>query len=125
MSVKAIAWQAVVAALLLAPSARAAEPPKRTPELVEKGKASFEKNCASCHGPKGEGDGPLAKSFNPKPRNLATEPLANGPGVEKVFETLSTGRKGTAMMAFRHLPEEERWALAYYVMSLREDAKKK
>ena len=31
---------------------------------------------------------------------LVTEPLSSGPGVERVFETLTTGRKGTAMIAF-------------------------
>lgn len=112
----------VTVALLLASPARA-DAPKRTPELIDKGKASFAKNCVSCHGPKGEGDGILAKTLNPKPRNLITEPLANGSNVEQVFETLRTGRKGTAMVPFTHLPEDERWALAHYVVSLKDDAK--
>jgi mono/diheme cytochrome c family protein len=124
MIVKASASLVAAAAVLLAASARA-EPPKRTPELLEKGKASFATNCASCHGLRGEGDGIAAKALNPKPRNFVTEPLAHGPGVEQVFETLSTGRPGTAMIAFKHLPEDERWALAYYVLSLKEDGKKK
>ena len=36
------------AAFLLAAAARAAEPPKKTPELVAKGQASFAKFCATC-----------------------------------------------------------------------------
>ena len=40
------------------------------------------------------------------------------------FETLSTGVKGTAMVAFKHLSEEDRWGLAYYVTSLRDGAKR-
>ena len=123
MTVTALKSLAAAVALLLASSARA-EPPKSTPELLEKGKASFAKNCVSCHGPKGEGDGLLSKSLKPKPRNLVTEPLSNGPGVEKVFETLSNGRPGTAMVAFRGLSEDERWALSYYVLSLKDEAKK-
>ena len=114
----------ILAALLLASAARAAEPPKKTPELVAKGQASFAKYCASCHGPKGEGDGPAAKALKPKPRNLVTEPLAHGTSAAGVFETLSTGVKGTAMVPFKHLAEEDRWALSYYVMSLRDGAKK-
>ncbi len=35
-----------------------------------KGKATFQTNCSSCHGPMGKGDGPLAAALNPKPRNL-------------------------------------------------------
>ena len=115
---------AIAAALLLGSAARAAEPPKKTPELVAKGQASFGKYCASCHGPNGAGDGPAARALNPKPRNLVTEPLKNGATPAGVFETLSTGVKGTAMVPFKHLSEEDRWALAYYVLSLRGGAKK-
>jgi mono/diheme cytochrome c family protein len=122
MTVTALGTLAAAVTLLLAFPARA-EPPKRTPELVDKGKASFAKNCVACHGPNGEGDGKLAKNLNPRPRNFLTEPFQNGPGVDKVFETLSNGRPGTAMVAFRGLPEEERWALAYYVLSLKEQGK--
>jgi mono/diheme cytochrome c family protein len=124
MIVRTLQSLGAAAALLLASGARA-EPPKKTPELLEKGKASFAKNCVSCHGPKGEGNGMLSKSLKPPPRNLVTEPLKNGgehPAVEQVFETLKTGSKGTAMVAFTGLPEEERWALAHYVISLRDGA---
>jgi mono/diheme cytochrome c family protein len=107
-----------LAALLCAPAARAGDPPKKTPELLEKGKASFARNCSSCHGPRGEGDGAAAKALNPKPRNLVTDPLKNGSKPAQVFETLATGIKGTGMIAYKHLPEEERWALVYYVLSL-------
>ncbi len=116
-------FTALAAAILLASVVRAAEPPKKTPELVAKGQADFAKYCATCHGPKGEGDGPASKALKPKPRNLVTEPLKN-PGVAGVHETLSSGVKGTAMMAFKQLSEEDRWALSYYVLSLQAGAKK-
>ena len=41
------------AATLLAAPAALAGPPHKTPELLQKGKASYEMNCASCHA--GEG----------------------------------------------------------------------
>jgi high-affinity iron transporter len=116
-------FTALCAAFLLAAVARAAEPPKRTPELVAKGQAQFAKYCASCHGPKGEGDGPAAKALKPKPRNFVTEALKS-PGVAGVHETLTNGVKGTAMIPFKHLPDEDRWALSYYVVSLEHGAKK-
>jgi mono/diheme cytochrome c family protein len=109
---------AAAAALLLAAPALAGEPPKKTAELLEKGRASFAKNCVACHGPKGEGDGAAAKSLKPPPRNLVTESLKAGSKVSDVFGVLANGVKGTGMIAFKHLPEEERWALAYYVLSL-------
>ena len=34
----------------------------------------------------------------------------------QVYETLGTGSPGTAMIAFKHLPDEERWGLAFYVL---------
>ena len=36
------------------------------------GKASYERNCAVCHGPDGAGDGMVAELFAQKPRNLRT-----------------------------------------------------
>lgn len=110
---------AAAAALLLAPAVRAGEPPKKTPELLEKGRASFALNCAACHGAKGEGDGAAAAALSPKPRNFATEPFKNGSSVAQVFATLGKGSPGTAMIAFTHLPEEERWGLAYHVVELK------
>ncbi len=107
------------AALLLATAAAAAEPPKKTPDLLAKGAASFARNCASCHGAGGAGDGVAAAALNPKPRNLVTEALKNGAKPAQIFETLGKGVPGSAMIAFKHLPEEERWALAYHVAELR------
>jgi mono/diheme cytochrome c family protein len=102
-------------------SVAAAEPPPRTPELVAKGKVSFERNCTACHGEKGEGDGPVAESLDPKPRNLAKAGL----GPREVFKVLETGKLGTAMTAFTNLPEEERWAIAYYVDQLAKSGAKR
>jgi mono/diheme cytochrome c family protein len=123
MHEKILVSLAAAAAVLLAPAARAGDPPKKTPALLEKGKASFALNCAACHGAKGEGDGVAAAALTPKPRNLATEPLQHGSSVAQVFETLSKGSPGTAMIGFTHLPEEERWGLAYYVLELKSAGK--
>jgi len=123
MLAKVIMPLAAAAALLAAPAARAGEAPKKTPELAQKGKASFEMNCAACHGPTGAGDGAAAAALDPRPRNLATAPLKGGDKPAQIFATLGKGVSGTAMIAFTHLPEEERWALAYHVAALRDDAK--
>jgi mono/diheme cytochrome c family protein len=106
---------AACAALWSGASALAA-PPARTPELVERGKAAYAKNCVVCHGAKGEGDGAAAKSLDPKPRNLVTSPMPGG--APAVFEVLATGKKGTGMIAYKHLPEQDRWAIAYFVEGL-------
>jgi len=118
---KSLLLPAAVALALAAPVGRAADAPKKTPELVEQGKAAYAKYCTSCHGARGEGDGPAAKALKPPPRNLVTQPVKGG--APEVFQVLSTGVKGTAMIAFKHLPENDRWAIAHYVDGLK-DAKK-
>ena len=101
-----------------------AAPPKPTKELLAKGKASFTTNCMACHGEKGAGDGPGAAALNPKPRNYAVDTFKNGEKPEDVFKTLGTGLPNTAMVAFTHLPEEERWALVYWVLELKKTGHK-
>jgi mono/diheme cytochrome c family protein len=113
----------VVAVVLASGSAAFAAQPPVSKELVEKGKSLFNTNCAACHGPKGAGDGPAAVALNPKPRNYATDTFKNGDKPENVFKTISEGLTGTPMVSFAHLPEEDRWALAYYVLELRNAGK--
>ncbi len=108
---------AVAAALCATPALAAA--PKKTPEMIAKGKASYDINCASCHGPKGLCDGVAAKALTPKPRNLVADKFTAGAKPDQIFATLGKGMPGTAMVSFGHLPEEERWGLAYYVAELR------
>ena len=38
---------------------------------ADAGKASYELNCASCHGMTGKGDGPISPTLNPKPRDFS------------------------------------------------------
>ena len=121
MKTKSIPALAAAVTLLATPAAWAAEAPKKSPEMLEKGKASFAKNCVACHGKTGVGDGPAAKALKPPPENLVTHPMKGGAG--EVFTVLATGVKGTGMIAFKHLPEEERWALAYFVEGLAQKAR--
>lgn len=93
--------------------------PGSSKELLAKGKASFEINCASCHGSKGLGDGVAAIALNPKPRNYVKDAFKNGDKPEDVFKTLKEGLRNTPMVSFAHLSEQERWGLAYYVLELR------
>ena len=51
------------------------------------GKATFDTNCMSCHGPSGKGDGPLAAALNPKPRDLTSGDFK--------FDTDKDGKPGT------------------------------
>ncbi|AKJ06591.1 mono/diheme cytochrome c family protein [Archangium gephyra] len=110
-------------AVVVSGSAIGAETPKATPELLSKGKSAFTSYCQSCHGEKGEGNGPAGMYLVPKPRNFGTEAFKKGDKPEEVFKTISTGIPGSAMVPFTHLPEQERWALTHYVLELQKQGK--
>jgi mono/diheme cytochrome c family protein len=107
------------AALLWTTGAAAGAPPQKTAELVAKGKASYEENCASCHGDRGLGDGVAGAAMQPRPRNFVADEFKQGAKPEQVFATIAKGLAGTTMVPFGFLREDERWGLAYYVLELR------
>ncbi len=101
------------------------KPPKKTPELVNVGRKLFEQKCTPCHGPRGEGKGPLASALTPPPSDFA-EPLKNWPNTkgnpQKIFGVISKGIPNSAMVGWPQFSEKERWGLVYFV---REFATKK
>jgi len=78
----------------------------------------YSRDCASCHGELGHGDGPLAATLNPKPFDLVVHvPMHTD---ASVFATISNGMSGTAMGGFKgKLTEDERWHLVNYLRALR------
>ena len=62
-------------------------PAAATAADADAGKALFQINCMTCHGPAGKGDGPLAAALDPKPRDLS--------GGEFKFDTDNDGKTGT------------------------------
>ena len=95
--------------------------PKQAPALAAGHKVYLE-NCAQCHGQTGKGDGPARESMNPKtpePANFTNPEFMAGLSPFKAFNTVTFGIDRTAMASFGALPEEERWAVAFYVLSLR------
>ena len=94
-------------------------PPRKTPELVEKGKATFATLCAPCHGTTGDGDGPASSALVPRPRKFKSEPFKFGESPDEVWKTIMNGSPGTAMVGWTALSDEDRWALTYYVLSFR------
>ena len=120
-SSRAAAAFAAGAALFItaAALARAPKPPPRSPALLELGKTTYSIYCVSCHGESGAGDGSVAPTLNPRPRNFATDKFKQGGGVAQIFDTLGKGVPGSAMTKFTNLSENERWALAWYVVELK------
>jgi cytochrome c oxidase cbb3-type subunit I/II len=101
-------------------------PPAPTPEILAHGKDVWQNaKCWECHGQTGKGDGEKAAGlkddfgFPIRPANLTSGQFKSGPAVEDIFRTISTGLSGSPMPSFRDsLPEQDRWALAYYILSL-------
>ncbi len=80
-----------------------------------------ENGCASCHGPSGRGDGPVARTLAIPPRDFKdAQSFRNGRDEASIAATLATGidRNGAKMPAFNHLSETERRGLALFVLSL-------
>lgn len=81
--------------------------------------------CASCHGPDGHGDGPVARTLVPRPRDFRDAgSFKNGTTPVAISKTIAEGIPGgAAMPLFGHLTERERGSLALYVTSLREPSR--
>ena len=101
-------------------------PPKPSSDQVTRGKDVWQQaKCWECHGQTGKGDGEKAGTLKEdlgyaiRPADLTTGQFKSGTGVEDIFRTMTTGLSGTPMPSYEQsLPEADRWALAYYVLSL-------
>jgi high-affinity iron transporter len=89
-----------------------------TPVSLANGKKIFENNCAVCHGMKGNGDGPMAKQFDPSPAVLSDPNLTGDKNsiAYDNFEVINVGIANTAMMAWAEvLSENQIWDVTYYL----------
>jgi len=130
-----ILWLVIAGSFLLflsgTPFAKNPSPPKKTPELLSQGKKLYDQNCVTCRGPKGDGKGQLGAALKPAPSDF-TKPFnqwAFGKGdLNKVFDVITMGIPNSSMVKWDHLPEQERWALVYFIVdfaSPKTPAKKK
>lgn len=107
-----------------------APPAAVTPELLAMGREQFVKACVQCHGDTGRGNitsgKRLADDLEARiwPRNLTQpETWRWTRDAEDVFQRLSAGIPGTPMPEHATtMSHEERWAIAHYVMTLRDEA---
>ncbi|HEX6210208.1 MAG TPA: ethylbenzene dehydrogenase-related protein [Methylomirabilota bacterium] len=99
--------------------------PATSAELLALGRRLYDKQCASCHGASGRGDGEAAYLLYPRPRDLVAGAFRlvstweRVPTDEDLYRTISRGMPGSAMPSWSHLSEEERRALVRYVKALR------
>jgi high-affinity iron transporter len=92
--------------------------PASWPDIAA-GQVLYAQNCSSCHGNSGAGNGPLSKSFNPRPVNFLNDSIMKKFTALRSFNTITLGISGTAMRSFREFSPNETWSVAFYVQSLR------
>jgi mono/diheme cytochrome c family protein len=97
---------------------------KRELEL-KLGQEVYTKRCVQCHGVNGDGNGPVAASLYPRPRDytkgifkFTSTPYGGKPRRGDLMATLYRGVVGTSMPNFRLLPKKELEAVVDYVIVL-------
>lgn len=61
------------------------------PQPTATGAEAFAQNCAPCHGPRGDGDGPASASLNPKPRKLSDRAIMSKISDDTIVQTIKAG----------------------------------
>lgn len=90
------------------------------------GRLLFENICATCHGPKADGNGPTAPTLKDiwnlpsKPSDLRQPHLRCGDRPIDVYRVLATGLNGTPMISYQGvLTEAQRWDIIAYIQTLK------
>lgn len=86
--------------------------------LMKVGKMLYTKHCKSCHGSKGEGNGPKAKSMKTEIRSLKmAEVQAQSDGV--LYYQSFIGRDEMPNYEKKIGDDEDRWAIINYLRTLK------
>ncbi len=95
-----------------------------TAESVARGMTAFQENCVGCHGPMGEGNGPMSKDLKNaqglkvEPADL-TAPHVGTHTIGDIFHWLTFGGQSGVMPSFRHvLDVDDRWDMINYLLML-------
>lgn len=94
----------------------AADPVPTAAALLARGAAIYARNCLDCHGVQGDGKGPAAVSFLPRPANFITVQADTA----RVRQVLEEGIPGTGMPPWPRLAPSDRQAVTAFVRSLYE-----
>jgi mono/diheme cytochrome c family protein len=104
----------VAAALYSSGEVAIPNPVPATAASLARGEELYRQHCVTCHGLQGRGDGPLARTLNPRPADLRVHTSQHTEG--QLWVWISDGVPGTAMPAFASsLSEEDRWHLVNYL----------
>jgi mono/diheme cytochrome c family protein len=85
---------------------------------LRKGQLAYGTYCQPCHGPKGAGDGKVAKSLPIPPVDLTRADLQAGRSDGSIYYTIRHGN--VIMPGYAHaLTPEQAWGVVHYVRTLR------
>jgi mono/diheme cytochrome c family protein len=89
-----------------------------------KGKQTYQTYCSTCHGPLGDGLGPVGKTLKPPPRDFTKGDFAFGSSDQEIFDVISNGaavKGGSPLMApwGAVIPEADRWNVVAFIRSLK------
>jgi mono/diheme cytochrome c family protein len=95
-----------------------------------KGESIFKALCVSCHGEKGQGDGPASAALTPKPANFTDPVTAERLTPEHVYRTIKEGGaavgRSSMMVAWAGtLKEDQLRDVAAYVLQFKPAPAKK
>ncbi len=93
--------------------------PPTAPDL-EHGARLYQEDCSVCHGRDGSGATAATLGLEPRPADLRSAARMDAYTPYRAFNVLALGVEGTAMPAYPTLSEEERWALSFYLLTLRQ-----
>jgi mono/diheme cytochrome c family protein len=102
----------------------------KSPQAVAAGRQLYFERCSFCHGLDGAGDGPVAETLDPRPRDFTsciykfrTTESGELPTDEDLFRTISVGVHGTAMPFWDNtrvktgLTTQQRWQVVHFIKS--------
>ena len=104
-----------------APAAKTAATVKATPESIANGETIYKRQCQTCHGATGVGDGPASKFLKGKLPNFTDKAVMAKIKDEEIHEALENGLKTEVgnMPAFKtKLKPEEMQDVINFVHSL-------
>lgn len=87
----------------------------RTAPVLTRAPPIYERECNSCHGPTGFGDGAASRNMDPPPANFHDRTRMSRRSVFSLYNSVTQGVSGTAMAPFARLTDADRWTLALYV----------
>ena len=106
--------------LLAALGADAALDLPTKPVDLAAGERLYAQHCASCHGPRGMGDGPAGKGIVPLPPALGSAAVMRDVPPALMYRIISVGIAGTQMVGWANqLSADERWSIVSWLNGLR------